>query len=157
MADVMAELHGYSESRPFFEDVARKVRRLSFLHEVMIYGLDAVQPGQGGGKASGVPDPTAGRALAESSVVEAARAEACAIEDAIGAALALIEGVRRGLGEAYADVLERHYVDGASFSDVADEMGITKMTAINRRDVACDWVDMVGWRRALHGFGKAEG
>lgn len=69
------------------------------------------------------------------------------LEEFIGLTLAIIEGVRVGLGEEYADVLDARYIDCMTWRD----MGVNKSTGKHRVSVACDWVDSLGVAKILAG------
>lgn len=101
---------------------------------------------RGGGARPAHPDPTQSMACARigtlASRIEDGRAEKERMEDEIGAALRMIEGVRREVGEAHAEALELYYLDGAStWSEVAEEMGVHRNTARLWRDEAISWLE----------------
>ena len=71
-----------------------------------------------------------------------------ALKDEIGRALVVIEGVRRGFKPEWADLIERHYVDGAPWEDVASETGESSKTVKRHAYAALDWVDSISIERA---------
>lgn len=108
-------------------------------------------------------DPTASRAIYavdELGVkLEALRAEERELEQLIGESLAIIAGVRDGLGDKYADVLDARYIDGEKWQDIADRFessheskdAVKPRTVQNWAQVAFDWIDSVGVSRLLRG------
>ena len=78
-------------------------------------------------------------------------------EAIVGRALRLIAGVRAGMGERYADVLDMRYIDAMPWDEVAQRMGCSERTARRIRDVACDYVDSVGLAGAMRGEPPAGG
>ena len=101
------------------------------------------------------PDPTANRAIYNVDSLDAKLANLRAREEwlleFIGGTLAIIEGVRRGLGEDYARVLDGYYIDCLTWRDVSKELGASVRTCKRKRDIACDWVDSLGVSAILRG------
>lgn len=100
----------------------------------------------GGGGRGAFGDPTA--SLAEARIeglakeLAAKSAERRELEDVIGKGLAAIESVRRNIGARAADVLDLYYVDlMPTWSEVAEELGISRSTVQRDRDRALDWID----------------
>ncbi|MBQ9002379.1 MAG: hypothetical protein IJ087_11045 [Eggerthellaceae bacterium] len=102
-----------------------------------------------------VPDPTANAAIYHVDEIEqlmaALRAEERELLRTIGAALVIVQGVRDGLGDKYADVLEWRYIDCRTWNYIRDEYGVSRQTGNRRANVAFDWVDSVGVTRILAG------
>jgi len=101
------------------------------------------------GKAPGISDPTATQAIYNVDVwkdrLEQLRARESELLDFIGTTLAIIEGVRRGLGEEYADILDQRYIDGLRWCDVlVDNAPINPRTGRYKAAIAFDWIDSVG-------------
>lgn len=140
--DALGEFSAYPTSRAFFAAVRRAVRELEVVERV-IAGEDEPHHGGGhsGGGRSGTSNPTASAAISEITAQERAAERRPELEDRIGAGLAAVSAVRRGLGYTYADVLDRYYIDCATWADIADEMDTSRDTAQRRRDIACDWLD----------------
>lgn len=78
-------------------------------------------------------------------------------EAIVGLALRVIEGVRLGMGERYAEVLDMRYVDAMPWDEVAERCGCSERTARRVRDVACDYIDSVGLAGAARGEPPAGG
>ena len=101
------------------------------------------------------PDPTANAAIYRvdelDQLLAALRAEERELLRTIGEALAVIQGVREGLGDKYADALEWRYIDCRTWEYIRDECGVSRSTARGRIDVALDWVDSIGITRILSG------
>lgn len=76
-------------------------------------------------------------------------------EAIVSRALRVIEGVRSGMGERYADVLDMRYVDAMPWDEVAERLGCAERTARRVRDVACDYIDAVGIDGAMDGLPPA--
>ena len=131
-------------SRAFLASVRRSVRELDEWRYVMDEGADAYSV-TGENTGGGIGNPTESRALYlvenDDRVRDYAAEQYRRCIDVIGAGLVVVACVRRGLGDRYADVLDGYYVDALSFSEVADECGISKPLAIQRRDIAADWLD----------------
>jgi len=101
------------------------------------------------------PDPTANRAIYAVDTLgdklDALRAEERELETLIGETLVIIAAVKRGFGEIYAHLLEWHYIDGQTWTEISDEHDIKRSTCYYLRDIAFDWVDSVGVSRLLKG------
>ena len=99
--------------------------------------------------ASGNADPTASRAIHNvdewgAELKELREREEWLLEF-IGFTGEIIEGVRNGLGQKYADVLEQRYIDGYAWHDVVlDGETVNKRTGQRIMNVAFDWIDSVG-------------
>lgn len=108
-------------------------------------------------------DPTANRAIYAVDTLgdklDALHAEERELETLIGETLAIIEGVRDGFGEKYADVLDAHYIDGETWAQIAEcyesphegKETVSKWTVRGWAHVALDWIDSVGVSRLLRG------
>lgn len=60
----------------------------------------------------------------------------------VGECLRMLDAMRRELGERYAVVLELYYVDcAATWSEVACEMGMSRVHLYRIRDAAWSWAD----------------
>lgn len=124
-----------------------KRRSADYWREVLVDGLDAVQrSGERVGR-SGLGDPTANRAAAAVDIgdklMRTARERLEECETHLAAGLIVIEAVRAGLGEQYADALDLHYMDGLSERATAERMGVSRSTVLRYVSTACDWCD---WR-----------
>ena len=100
-------------------------------------------------------DPTANQAIynvdERAEKIEALRREESELEDLIGTSLAIIEAVRNGFGEEYANLLDARYIDNSSWKDIQNDYGIARRTGYNMLSVAFDWIDSVGISRLLKG------
>ena len=138
-------LRDAGSARAFFAQVRRAVKDMEEWRYIADEGADAFAVTGTGGASSAVSDPTANRAIWLADHDEAIRANAVEhilhCESLIGAGLAIIAVVRRELGDKYAAVLDGYYIDCWSWASVADECGISKSTAFERRDIALDWLD----------------
>ena len=119
---------------------------------IMSDGDDWKPPGV---KVHAVSDQTASRAIRNvdewgEQLVELRKREA-ELEHFIGTTLALIEAVRRGLGDDYAVLLDARYIDDESWEYIHDEIGITRQRGNYLLNIAFDWIDSVGISRLLNG------
>jgi len=101
------------------------------------------------------PDPTAKRAIynvdeLESKLASLRREESELIEF-IGVSLGIIEGVRKGFGEVYANLLEWRYIDGMTVKRISEDKNLNRTYCYELLDVAFDWIDSVGVSRILKG------
>lgn len=133
------------------EVVRRELWRLEDISEA----FDERAAGGGGKPSGGYSDPM-DRVVVLIDRRKRLSGELVELEAQVGDGLAVIEGVRRGLGDRYADVLDARCVDALSWDDAAFEVGCSKRSAMRRYDTACDWVDAVGLARARAGEGMAE-
>ena len=110
---------------------------------------DTIGRGSGG-------DPTAAAAIYRVDVLgakrDALRAQESDLIDEIGEAGTVIEAVRDSLGDRYADTLDQRYIDLRSWDEIeVDGEEVPKSTSVWRVDVACDWIDSIGWHAVLSG------
>ena len=97
-------------------------------------------------------DPTATLAQARISELDAMVADVQAKLNErirlVGECGELLMRMERELGRRYRDVLEIYYIDRAgTWSEVAEELGISLRTVIRERDKAIEWLDVHGmWR-----------
>ena len=118
---------------------------------IMSDGDDWKPPGV---KSQGVSDPTAAKAIRNvdewgEQLVELRKREA-ELEHFIGTTLALIEAVRRGLGETYAALLDQRYIDGLKWADCKlNGKAVKRTTGKMKVAIAFDWIDSVGVSRLL--------
>ncbi len=100
-------------------------------------------------------DPTANRAIynvdERAEMLEALRKEERELTQLIGESLVIIAAVREGFGEIYANLLNWHYIDMQTWTDIHNEHGIPRSTCYYLRDIAFDWIDSVGVSRLLRG------
>lgn len=106
--------------------------------------------------APGVSDPTASRAIRNIDYwglkLEELRKRERELEDFIGVTLAIIEAVRAGLGNDYADILDQRYIDGYEWRDVTiNGKKVARSTGKQKVSIAFDWIDSVGVSCLLRG------
>ena len=134
----------HPESRVYFARIRRAIKEMDECRIIIDEGADAIASG-GGGAGGGEHDPTAARALFlamhDDRVREAAKARLLVLEDTVGDALKVIERVRRGLGERYADCLDFRYIDGLSITETAERMDVSVATVKRDTNIAHDWID----------------
>ena len=101
------------------------------------------------------PDPTANAAIRHVDELEeklkALREEETELIDMIGEALVIIQAVRDGLGNKFADVLEWRYIDCLSWGKINRMYDVPKRTGHDRLNIAFDWIDSIGITRILAG------
>ena len=150
MADAMPDVL----ARDRMEQTRRCVRRLDEVKMALMLEGEEWKPAQVKAKA-GKSDPTASKAIYRADelpvVMQNLKAEERELIAFIGCSLVLIEAVRVGLGEHYADVLDWMYVDCLSWSEIADLHGVSKSTGSEWRSIAIDWMDSVGIKNLLRG------
>ena len=107
-------------------------------------------------KGGGISDPTANQACYNVDVwgekLEQLRAYEAELLEFIGVTLAVIEGVRKGLGDEYADILDQRYIDGLRWCDVEiNGKPVPSATGKRKVAIAFDWIDSVGLTGVLGG------
>ena len=102
-----------------------------------------------------VSDPTANAAIRHVDELEGKlsilRAEESELIDIIGESLVIIQAVRDGLGDKYADMLEWRFIDCLSWDYIKSEYDVPKRTWHNQLSIAYDWIDSIGITRILAG------
>lgn len=142
------------DARERFEATRRAVPRLDEIKLLLMYGGDDWKPPTI--KAHNeTSDPTASRAIYAvdelADKLDALRAEERELEDLIGETLVIIAAVREGFGEIYGNLLDWHYIDGQTWTEISDDTDIKRSTCYYLRDIAFDWIDSVGVSRLLRG------
>lgn len=107
-----------------------------------------------GVKSPDIPDPTANQAAYNVDVLgdtlEQLRALEQELERFIGVSLMLIERVREGLGNDYAEILDQRYIDGLRWSQViVNGKKVKVSTGKAKVAVAFDWIDSLGVTKLL--------
>lgn len=137
-----------------FQRTKRSVKRLHEVQLQIMYECDDWKPPQVKTKTD-KSDPTANKAIYNvdelGEKLEALRKEETELTDFIGVSLAIIEGVRNGFGEVYANLLEWHYVDGLKIAQISEDRRINRTYCYQLIDIAFDWIDSVGVSRLLNG------
>lgn len=91
-----------------------------------------------------ISDPTANQATYNVDILgdklEKLRERETELESFIGETLEIIEHVRQGLGEEYANLLEQRYIDGLTWSQI----NVNKSTGKRKVSIAFDWIDSLG-------------
>lgn len=140
-------------ARERFEQTRQAVKRLGEVQLQIMCECDDWRPPTVG--KPGKADPTAARAIRAvdelGEKLAALRAEQAELEEFIGTSLAVIQGVRKGFGEIYANLLEWRYIDQLTWQRIHDEYGIPKSTGHYLLDISFDWIDSVGVSRLLKG------
>lgn len=135
-----------------FKQTRQYVIRLDEVHALIMYECDDWKPPQVKTKTD-KSDPTANKAIYNvdelGEKLEALRKEEAELTDFIGVSLAIIQAVRDGFGEIYANLLEWHYVDGLKLSQISKERDINRTYCYELIDIAFDWIDSVGISRLL--------
>lgn len=141
-------------ARDRFEQTRRYVIELGNIQALISEGGDDWKPDDVHG--GGISDPTASRACYNVDVwgerLEQLRERERELIDFIGTTLAIIEAVRRGLGDDYADILDQRYIDGLRWCDVlVDGEPVTLSTGKRKAAIAFDWIDSIGLTGILKG------
>lgn len=109
------------------------------------------------GRSSETSDPTANRACYmvdtwAGCLVDLRQRESYLIEF-IGQTLEIIEGIRAGLGEEYASIVEQRYIDCYRWNDVeVNGERVPLSTGKRKVAIAFDWVDSLGVTNVLAGY-----
>ena len=102
-----------------------------------------------------ISDPTANAAIRHVDELDgkltALRAEEAELTDLIGEVLVIIQAVRDGLGDKFANLLEWRYIDCMSWSYIRREYDVAKRTRQRNICIAFDWIDSIGITRLLAG------
>lgn len=141
-------------ARERFEATRKAIPRLHDVQLAIMYECDDWKPPAVKAHTQ-TADPTASRAIYRvdelSEKLDALRAEERELTQLIGETLAIIEAVRDGFGEIYANLLEWRYVDQMTWKTIHDDHGIKRDRGRYLLDVAFDWIDSVGVSRLLRG------
>ena len=133
-----------------FTETRARVQRLHSVQLALMFECDDWKPPQVRSKGE-TSDPTAARACyivdELESKLTSLRQEESELLEYIGLTLRIIDGIRRGLGGKYADVLEARYIDCRKWKDI----DISRSHGRDLINVACDWVDSLGVSRVLSG------
>ena len=117
---------------------------------IMSDGDDWKPPGV---KGHAVSDPTASRAIRNvdewgEQLAELRKRES-ELEHFIGVSLQIIEAVRDGLGDTYAQLLDARYIDDEPWAHIQERLNINKKRGSYLLNIAFDWIDSVGVSRLL--------
>ena len=141
-------------ARARFEHTRESVKRLDEVKLLLMYDCDDWKPPTVKAKHQ-VSDPTANKATYNvdelGEKLEALRKEESELLEFIGVSLVIIQGVRKGFGEIYANLLEWRYIDCLKWADIRHDYEIPKSTGHYLLDIAFDWIDSVGVSRLLKG------
>ena len=141
------------DARERFEQTRKAIERLDYVHALLMSGGEDWKPANVG--KSGTSDPTAACAIKNvdelAEKLEALRQEETELTDFIGVSLAIIEGVRSGFGEIYANLLEWRYIDGQTWTQISKDKKLNRTYCYQLVDVAFDWIDSVGVSRLIRG------
>lgn len=136
-----------------FEETRDAIPKLHDIKLQIMYG-DDWKPQQVRAKTD-KSDPTANRAIynvdEREEKLETLRKDERDYEQLIGESLAIIEAVRIGFGEIYANLLDWYYIDGQTWTQISEDTDIKRSTCYYLRDIAFDWIDSVGVSRLLRG------
>ena len=138
------------DARTFFRNMQRKRASAEYWRCVVIDGVDALtRTGERVGHA-GISDPTGAQAVlrvsTDAQIRERAQTKLDECELYLSAGLIVVEAVRAGLGETYADALDLHYMEGLSERDAAEDMNVSRSTLARWLAIACEWCDWQGKR-----------
>ena len=137
-----------------FKRTRQAVKRLHEVQLQIMYECDDWKPPQVKTKTD-KSDPTANKAIYNvdelGEKLEALRKEEAELTDFIGVSLAIIQAVRDGFGEIYANLLEWRYIDKWTWKRIDEDFGIRRHDGYDLLDIAFDWIDSVGVSRLLKG------
>lgn len=149
--EALQAVRDHGGARLFFASVRRAVSRLDdVLHELDAVA-DGMPTGSGHASGSGIGKPTEARALwlvcDAPAMAQRLESERDRLQWLIGCGLQLCQLLRDGLGDAYGEAVEGHYIDGGRWADVADSIGCSESHAKRLGGVALDWID---WRTEVN-------
>lgn len=137
-----------------FEQTRDGIRRLNEIKLLIMYECDDWKPPEVKAKHQ-VSDPTASKAAYNvdelGPKLDALRREEAELTEFIGVSLVIIQAVKAGFGEIYANLLEWRYIDCLTWRAIHDDHGIPKSTGHYLLGIAFDWIDSVGVSRLLKG------
>ena len=137
-----------------FQRTKRAVKRLHEVQLQIMYGCDDWKPPQVKTKTD-KSDPTANKAIYNvdelGEKLDALRSEESELIELIGTSIAIIAQVRAGFGEIYANLLEWHYIDGQTWTQISEDRNVNRTYCYELVDIAFDWIDSVGISRLLKG------
>jgi len=143
------------DARERFRQTRIKVRRLNEVQALIMFDCDDWKPPTVKAQHE-QSDPTAARAIHNvdelAAKLEALRKEETELQDFIGVSLAIIEAVRDGFGEVYANILDWRYIDDLSWRRIHSEYGVPKSTGHYLLNIVFDWIDSVTVSRLLKGI-----
>lgn len=138
---------------------SRMIEELTRDVSALEYARDECVPWQTRGSGASVAagglhsDPTQRDALAREGLKEQireARRQLDECESLVGDCLRLLSSVSRWVGPDASLALELYYVDRAhTWSEVADEMGMSRRTVCRERDQALAWLSLMGIEYAI--------
>ena len=146
-------------ARERFEATRKAIPRFNEIKLLLMYDGDDWKPPLNRTRTTDTSDPTANRAIynvdERAEMLEALRKEERELIQLIGESGTIIEAVRAGFNEKYADWLEWRYIDLWTWAQFADELGIEQNKAREKVRYWCgvtfDWIDSVGVSRLLKG------
>lgn len=141
-------------ARQRFEETRRAVKRLDDIQWMIINNCEDWKPPTVGSR-PGTSDPTARQAIYTvetlADKIEQLHREEHELTAFIGQSLVLIESVRTGLGERYANLLEARYVDLWEWETIYAAYDIKRANGNYLLNVAFDWIDSIGEHRLARG------
>lgn len=147
-------------ARERFKRTKQAVKRFNAVHLLLMNDGEDWRPAEIKTR-SDKSDPTARVAIynvdERADYLEALRDEEAELLEFIGTSLAIIEAVRAGFGEKYADVLDSRYIDCEKWTEIAERYEsmqhgketVTTRTVQNWAQVTFEWIDSVGVSRLL--------
>jgi hypothetical protein len=142
-------------ARERFEATRAAVQRLTDVQLAIMLEGDEWKPAQPHIHTSGTSDPTATQGVYRAEtlprIMGNLKSEEHELINYIGTTLALIESVRAGLGDKYANVLQWLYVDCMTWTQIHEHYGVIRSTGSTWRAIAFDWIDSIGIRELLRG------
>ena len=147
-------MFGNLSMRERLNQTKKDVKRLNDIHLQIMFECDDWKPPFVKTK-SDKSDPTANRAVYNvdelESKLNSLRAEESELLEHIGFTLRIIDGVRKGLGVKYAEIIEMRYIDLLSWRYIRKTIGVPKSSGYDMISIACDWVDSIGVAKIISG------
>ena len=163
-SDAIAIANCYGSCRSLFERARHAAGMVPVLERRLAEGVGGVERrGSKDGPRPLTSDPTAAAAMRDEAAraeLERERGELQRCRDLVEAAAFVAFGVRGGLpngmGATWCETLLLYYIRRMPWAEVARRTGASEVTCRARRDAACEWVDSVGFARAVWGRGAAQ-
>ena len=139
-------------ARERFEQTRAAINRLDDVKRALMYECEDWKPPSLRVR-TGVSDPTGKAAIYRAddlpAMLDNLRREEHELTEYIGTTLRLLEAVRAGLGDKYANILDWVYIDRMSWQAIADAYHVSRSTGHQWRDIAFDWIDTIGIKELL--------
>lgn len=143
------------DAKTRFKETAKAVKRLNEVDNLIMFDGDDWKPQDGVKTAHSTSDPTASKAIYNvdelGEKLTALKQEQRELRLFIGESGEIIQAVRNGFGDIYANLLEWRYIDCWTWERIHDDCGIKRPYGNYLLNIAFDWIDSVGVSALLRG------